>query len=205
MMRCNDPLDSYSGEQAFWINGTNVIHLGEGFPGGYWIWDSFYPDPDSAPFEGYQWRFVDALDINWFWLLFYMTEGPDGQLDSVTFDDVVIATEYIGPLYPGVEEVWPRDLPSSVPLRLESFPNPVRSCCRIEYFLPARSGVELSVFDAAGRNMGTLFEGEQERGAHFVDWHVHDVPAGAYFVRLRRTIGSGEVEMDMTELLIISH
>ncbi|RKX72565.1 hypothetical protein DRP43_00395, partial [candidate division TA06 bacterium] len=65
-IKCNNPVNSYNGEQAFWINGQLVNHLGEGFPNGYWIWDSFYPNPDSTPFEGFQWRSVDALKVNFF-------------------------------------------------------------------------------------------------------------------------------------------
>jgi len=99
MMTCNNPLTAYNGEQAFWINGAQAIHLGEGFPNGYWVWDTFHPDPGSPPFEGFQWRIADALKVNFFWLLFYMTDGNPGQADTVFFDDIVLATEYIGPIF----------------------------------------------------------------------------------------------------------
>jgi hypothetical protein len=97
MMKMNDPVDALNGEQAFWINGRKVIHLGQGFPNGHWVWDRFYPAPDSTAFEGFQWRNTDVLKLNFFWLSYYMTDGIPGQIDKVLFDDVMVATEYIGP------------------------------------------------------------------------------------------------------------
>jgi hypothetical protein len=101
MMAVNNPPDSYNGEQAFWINGELGHHLGEGFPNGYWVWDKFYPDPNEPPFEGFQWRMDSDLRLNFLWLLYYMTDGPGGQTDTVVFDDLVVATEYIGPISSG--------------------------------------------------------------------------------------------------------
>jgi len=66
MIKCNIPVDSFNGEQAFWINGQLILHLGEGFSNGYWIWDKFYPHSDSAAFEGFQWRSDEDLNINYF-------------------------------------------------------------------------------------------------------------------------------------------
>jgi len=120
MVKMNDPVESYNGEQAFWINGEKKNHLGEGFPRGEWIWDGFYPDPSCEPsgpcdplgsgtpccqdFEGFQWRSTQDLNINFLWLLHYVDADPDCE---VWFDDVVVAGEYIGPM---VGDVVP-DLP----------------------------------------------------------------------------------------------
>ncbi|MEA1897535.1 MAG: hypothetical protein U9N53_07710 [Bacteroidota bacterium] len=97
MMKINDPVDTYTGEQAFWINGEKIHHLGGDFPDGYWIWDKFIPHSDSLPFEGFQWRNDEKLKLNFFWLLYYMTDGVMGKSDTIWFDDIVISTDYIGP------------------------------------------------------------------------------------------------------------
>ena len=68
------------------------------FPGGYWVWDRWYPDPDSTGFEGFRWRSADDLKLNFFWLSYYMTDGKKGEIDKVLFDDVVVSKHYIGPL-----------------------------------------------------------------------------------------------------------
>jgi len=97
MMKVNDPVESFNGEQAFWINGKKVLHLGKGFPHGHWKWDQFHTGNDSTVFEGFQWRKDKNLRINFVWLLYYMTDGRENQKDTVLFDDVMISTRYIGP------------------------------------------------------------------------------------------------------------
>ncbi len=42
MMKVNDLGDS-NGEQAFWLDGKLISHLGKGFPRGRWIFDKFEP------------------------------------------------------------------------------------------------------------------------------------------------------------------
>jgi hypothetical protein len=105
MMKMNSPLTAYNGEQALWINGQpwnkdtqTISHFGLGFPKGNWVWDSFIPDPDGSPFEGYQWRTVSSLNLNYVWLLLYITTAPAGHVSRVWFDNVVLATSYIGPM-----------------------------------------------------------------------------------------------------------
>jgi hypothetical protein len=111
MIRMNDPVDAQNGEQAFWIDGELKNHLGQGFPRGEWIWDGFWPDPTCEPsgpcdiegsatpcctdFEGFRWRTTTDLDINYLWLLHYVDADAGCE---VRFDDVVVATEYIGPM-----------------------------------------------------------------------------------------------------------
>jgi len=105
MMKMNDPVTQSNGEQALWIDGRpwvkdgqTVSHLGAGFPRGKWVWDSFYPDPNGQPFEGFRWRSAADLNLNYLWLLLYITKAPPGHVSRVWFDDLVVAREYIGPL-----------------------------------------------------------------------------------------------------------
>jgi hypothetical protein len=107
------------GEQALWVNGKLVSHLGKGFPKGLWIFDKFNPGkggkgvrwsdekagPDyfeipegGAPFEGFRWRSSDQLQLNYLWLLVYITGAPDGKISKIWFDDLVFAKSYVGPL-----------------------------------------------------------------------------------------------------------
>ncbi len=117
MIRMNDVGDT-NGEQALWLDGKLVAHLGKGFPRGRWTFDKFEPGqggdgvrwndalgdrehfdvPEGgAPFDGYRWRTVPGLNVNFVWLYVYATK--EGRI-RVNFDDVVVATEYIGPLAP---------------------------------------------------------------------------------------------------------
>ncbi|OHB74642.1 MAG: hypothetical protein A2Z25_10465 [Planctomycetes bacterium RBG_16_55_9] len=107
MMKMNDPVTEKNGEQALWIDGKpwkkdgqTISHLGKGFPRGKWVWDSFIPNPDGEPFEGFQWRRVEELKLNFVWILLYITKAPPGHVSKVWFDDIVVARSYIGPEIP---------------------------------------------------------------------------------------------------------
>tara|TARA_R110002049_G_scaffold28018_5_gene96671 strand:- start:24864 stop:25727 length:864 start_codon:yes stop_codon:yes gene_type:complete len=98
MIKLNDPVHSFNGEQAFWINGKKILHLGMGFPkiqhsGGY-----FKESSSGIPFKGFQWRKNKKLKLTLFWLNYYMTKGVEGEVDQILFDDIVISNQYIGPL-----------------------------------------------------------------------------------------------------------
>ena len=119
MIQMND-VGKSNGEQALWIDGKLVSHLGEGFPRGLWAYDKFTPGkggdgirwsrekngperfkvPEGgAPFEGFRWRTVPELNVNCVWLYLY-TEKAAGHRIKVWFDNVVVATNYIGPIQP---------------------------------------------------------------------------------------------------------
>lgn len=117
MIQMND-VGKSNGEQALWIDGKLVSHLGEGFPRGLWTYDKFIPNKGGegirwdtnkhgperfkvpaggAPFDGFRWRTVPELNVNCVWLYIY-TQKPEGHRIKVTFDHVVVATNYIGPI-----------------------------------------------------------------------------------------------------------
>jgi len=119
MIQVNHP-DQSDGEQALWIDGRLVSHLGRGFPSGLWTYDKFFPGkggqgirwsaekgrgetfpvPDGGhAFEGFRWRTVADLKVNFVWLYIYI-ERPEGHHIKVWYDDVVVATDYIGPIQP---------------------------------------------------------------------------------------------------------
>jgi hypothetical protein len=105
MVKLNDPVTEYNGEMALWIDGKLhrkdgqiLSHLRPGSPRGKWVWDSFLPDPNGEPFEGFRWRNSEELQLNFLWLLVYITKAPEGHVSKVWFDDVVLAKKYLGPL-----------------------------------------------------------------------------------------------------------
>jgi len=83
MLKANSTPEASDGEQAFWVDGAKV-----------------------GEFKGIRWRTSDALKVNTFWLLYYITDqsarhNNDTATDRVYemwFDDIVLATEYVGPV-----------------------------------------------------------------------------------------------------------
>lgn len=119
MMKMNDVGDT-NGEMALWIDGELASHLRKGFPKGKWVYDKFLPGqggegvrwsdqrggperlqfpPDGLPFEGFRWRSDERLNINFLWVLLYITRAPAGHVSKVWFDNIVVAKDYIGPIH----------------------------------------------------------------------------------------------------------
>jgi len=66
------------GRQAFWVDGKKVGDLSR-----------------------IEWRTTGDLKINAFWLMSYITDRwTKHKINRVGFDDVVVATEYVGPIAP---------------------------------------------------------------------------------------------------------
>jgi hypothetical protein len=80
MIQANSSPDKADGKQAMWLDGKLV-----------------------AEFTGIRWRNKDDLKINAFWLQHFGYDEGDptrqywGEQQTVWFDDLVIATDYIGP------------------------------------------------------------------------------------------------------------
>jgi hypothetical protein len=107
MMKLNSTPDAHDGELALWVDGELKGHFVKGARRGAWSGMGFQlTDTDGTPFEGFRWRTSSDLKINFFWLLHYVTEGPYGMnkvespdpINRVWFDDIVVATKYIGPI-----------------------------------------------------------------------------------------------------------
>ncbi|HUU11479.1 MAG TPA: hypothetical protein VM431_13210 [Phycisphaerae bacterium] len=76
MIQANTP-GKADGRQAFWVDGKKI-----------------------GDFEGIEWRASADLKTNAFWLMSYVTDhsAKTNKVNRVWFDDVVVATEYIGPV-----------------------------------------------------------------------------------------------------------
>jgi hypothetical protein len=69
------------------------------------------------------------------------------------------------------------------------YPNPFNPTVTIEYELPYRQSVKISVYDAGGRLVKKLVEDTRGSGLHKIFWQGQDeygnvVPSGLYFLRL---------------------
>lgn len=97
------------GELALWLDGRQILHVKEGTPRAHWSGMGFLtlPEGEGEPFEGFRWRTSPDLKLNFVWLLHYVTDGiaarnnaPQPEENTVWFDNIVAATDYIGPIAP---------------------------------------------------------------------------------------------------------
>ena len=108
MLKLNQ-IGQSDGEQAFWIDGKLVGHWKPGSPEGTWIREKFATygpfNKDPKPFTGFNWRTDASLKLNRISLQWYLSKDQSwpkmtATENTVYFDNLVVATSYIGPLHP---------------------------------------------------------------------------------------------------------
>jgi len=63
--------------------------------------------------------------------------------------------------------------------------NPARGRMKLEYLLPRKANVRLTVQDNAGRLVKTLVSAEARPGVYRIDWNGKDLSSGVYFITLK--------------------
>ncbi|MGE5411037.1 MAG: T9SS type A sorting domain-containing protein [Clostridiales bacterium] len=66
----------------------------------------------------------------------------------------------------------------------QNYPNPFNPSTVIEFFVPFRTNVKLTVYDILGKEIKTLLEKQESAGKHSVRFNAADIPAGVYVYRL---------------------
>lgn len=166
------------------------------------------PFPAGTPcFSGsHDWR-SETFDIGTYsgTVQFRFSFGSDGNVTEEGWY-VDEATVYFCPEVGVEESAYLRRIPLFYGMS-EAYPNPFseRSALRLE--LPARSKVELKVYNSAGQLVRTLKNGMENAGYQEVEWDGRDsrqaaVPNGIYFYSLRCS-RSGRTVYDNTSKTIL--
>ncbi len=72
---------------------------------------------------------------------------------------------------------------------MQNFPNPFNSSTSIRYQIPRTADVQILIYDLMGRQIKTLYQGEQNAGYYTIEWNgLSDdnrlIPSGVYFYRM---------------------
>jgi len=139
-----------------------------------------FTHPDSAePFQA--WLAFDEFGIT----------DPDWPPDMSVGDSIDMIMRVIGDI-PGIGEVvlGPGGVIEIAPL-ISVF----SSEGSVSYTLPKAGDVEVTLWDALGRRVQTLYTGHADAGEHTLAWDASALPRGAYFIRLKtlNTVSTAKV------------
>jgi GH35 family endo-1,4-beta-xylanase len=94
-------------------------------------------------------------------------------------DDLTAAINGLSTIASSVNVETPRQFALS-----QNYPNPFNPTTAISYELSANSFVDLKVYDALGRMVAILVDGEKPAGSHTVTWNAQNFPSGIYIYRI---------------------
>ncbi len=121
---------------------------------------------------GHSYRFVDENIVNGMTYSYRLAELASNGNRS-TMPNII-----------QVEAGTESALPTQFAL-LQNYPNPFNPSTQISFSLPEASNVTLVVFDALGRNVGTLVKGTMAAGQHNVNFDAANLSNGIYFYQLK--------------------
>ena len=111
----------------------------------------------------------------------YTRVGSSGTTVTATIDGLGTAVLHIDGIT-GVEENEAEIAGGKI--QLKNFPNPMSQHTTIAYVLPENALIKLAVYNAQGKLVKILEEGQRSAGRYNVVWNVENQPAGIYFYTL---------------------
>lgn len=114
------------------------------------------------------------------------------------YDNVVIATSYIGPLQTTTEvPEMAESLPGDFQL-FQNYPNPFNPDTEIPFSLPRSSYVTLEIYNSLGQKITVLVDGNMNPGSYKVKFDASKLASGVYYYAFQ----AGEFRMVKKMLLI---
>lgn len=123
--------------------------------------------------------------------------------DLGVIGDLMIRTIIQQPGTTAIEDELPN--PSQLTFHLnQNHPNPFNPSTTISYQIPRQLPIEITIYNATGQKIRTLFNQQQLPGTHTVNWNGLDdlgrsVSSGTYFYRLR----AGDVFQDQKQMIFL--
>jgi hypothetical protein len=120
----------------------------------------------------------------------YVTGGESGDYLTIKYNQIV-----------GVNPVS-NEVPEDFRL-YQNYPNPFNPVTKINFDLPARSHVELNVYDAAGRLVSNILTGDMEAGKYTADFNALNLASGVYYYELNVKIELKGMFREVKKLVVL--
>lgn len=110
-------------------------------------------------------------------------DNIDPGTSWVGFDNVRLSSSYD---LTDVELIPSNDKEKLKSFRLDqNYPNPFNPSTTINYSIPRKSFVQLKIYDALGKEVANLVNGNQIKGNYKVEFDASKLPSGVYFYKLQ--------------------
>ena len=124
---------------------------------------------------------------------------------AITLDKIILIDKNRNRITNGhIEIIY--DTPPGMPLSYvldQNYPNPFNPRTTIQYSIPQRCRVILSVYDILGNEVAVPVNEEQNRGAYKLDFKPVNIASGVYFYRLQALPVSGDKYFIQTKKMIL--
>ena len=67
----------------------------------------------------------------------------------------------------------------------QNYPNPFNPSTVIKFAIPNSGVVQITVFDASGREVSSLVNGYMNKGIHTVEFNAAGLSSGVYFYKIK--------------------
>jgi len=138
-----------------------------------------YPDTIATNIQNtdtsYTWQVPDTISSSSCKVKVEVIDDSDNVL---TYDE----SDSVFSISPSSVEEKPR-VPRSFAIKEAS--NPIAGYTIIYYQLPHKSRVSLKIYNAAGRLVKDLVEGEKKAGYYSIKWDARGIKSGIYFIEFR--------------------
>ena len=84
----------------------------------------------------------------------------------------------------------------------QNYPNPFNPSTTIEYSLPEKADVTISIYTAIGELVTTLVSGTVEAGYQKANFNATNLTSGTYIYQIR-AVGSGRTFVDTKKMVLI--
>ena len=104
----------------------------------------------------------------------------------VSFDDARVANFFIltGDTPTSVNNTNTSTIPDQFELK-QNYPNPFNPTTTIEFSLPQKASVELTVYNILGKKVVNLADGNFDAGSYSITFDAKGLPSGIYFYQLK--------------------
>jgi photosystem II stability/assembly factor-like uncharacterized protein len=135
----------------------------------------------------YQGLILETIDGGDYWTV--QVDGLNAPLTALHFRDgygwavgengLVLKTDGINWINQNTGKIYPNQFRLS-----QNYPNPFNPITMINYQLPIKSEVEISIYNLLGQKIATLVDKKQNAGTHQVKWDATNFASGIYYYRL---------------------